>query len=93
MVMELCRVFVGNIATACINFLMSTYTKFQVDAQIDASVLKVVAALITLSFQRRDQRRAAMSESRTPSDIRGSDHANESIKNIEMEKQAEKVDP
>jgi hypothetical protein len=26
-VMYLCRVFVGNIATACINFSMSTFTK------------------------------------------------------------------
>jgi len=66
------RVFVGNIATACINFLM------------------IIAALTTLSFQRRDQRRAAM---RTPRDIRDDGHASESIKSIDMEKRVEKGAP
>lgn len=37
----------------------------------------IIAALITLSFQRRDQRRAAISETRTPGDV--TDDGHESI--------------
>lgn len=67
------RVFVGNIATACINFSM------------------IIAALITLYFQRRDERRAAKGEIRTPGDVR--DVGQGSTKSIDKEMQAEKEVP
>ncbi|KAF8259265.1 MFS general substrate transporter [Lactarius quietus] len=64
------RVFVGNITTACINFLM------------------IIAALITLSLQRRDQRRAATSETATPGDVR--DESDGCTKSIDKERREEK---
>ena len=54
-------------------------------------MLKVIAALITLAFQRRDERRAAMSEIRTSSDIKDAGHVGESIKSVDTEKRAEKA--
>ena len=69
------------------------HTALPVDVKTDASVVKVIAALITLSFQRRDQRRAARSEIRTPSDIRDDGHVGESIKSIDTEKRTEKGVP
>jgi len=51
------------------------------------SMLKVIAALTTLSFQRRDQRRAVMSEIRTPGDI--TDGHDERKKSIDTKRQAD----
>jgi hypothetical protein len=51
-------------------------------------MFKVIAAFTTLSFQRRDQRRAAMSEIRTPSD-----DGHESIKSVNTERRVEEGFP
>ncbi|KAH9014762.1 MFS general substrate transporter [Lactarius pseudohatsudake] len=51
----------------------------------------IIAALTTLSFQRRDQRRAAISETRTPGDV--TDDGHESIKSIGTKRRAEEGVP
>ena len=68
MLMYLCRVLIGNISTACINFFMSTYTKTFCGCP-NLLMLTVIAALTTLFFQRRDQRRAETSEISTLGDV------------------------
>jgi len=55
-------------------------------------MLKVIAALTTLSFQRRDQRGAAMSEIRTPGGVTDND-GHESIKSIDTKRRAEEGVP
>ena len=51
-------------------------------------MLKVIAALTTLYLQRRDERRAAKGEIRTPGDVR--DVSQESTRNIDKEMQEKK---
>ncbi|KAI9441913.1 MFS general substrate transporter [Lactarius indigo] len=51
----------------------------------------IIAALTTLSFQRRDQRRAATSEIRTPSGV--TDDGHENIKSIDTKRRAEEGVP
>jgi len=53
------RVFKGNVATACINFLM------------------IVMTLVTLYFQRREQRRVGLCRVETPADVKGDKHESE----------------
>lgn len=52
-------------------------------------MLTVVAAFSTLYFQRRDQRRAAKTEIRTPGDITDYE-GHESTKSIDTKKRTEK---
>ena len=54
-------------------------------------MLKVIAALITLFLQRRDERRVAEGEVRTPGDIR--DLSQGSSKSIDKAMQAKKEVP
>ena len=61
-----------------------------VDVETDV-MLKVITALITLYLQRRDERRAAKDEIRTPGDVR--DVSQGCTKSIEKEMQAEKEAP
>ncbi|KAI0288707.1 MFS general substrate transporter [Russula brevipes] len=53
------RVFKGNVATACINFLM------------------IVMTLVTLYFQRREQRHVGLCRVETPADVKGDKHESE----------------
>jgi hypothetical protein len=57
----------------------------------NSGILKVIAALITLFLQRRDERRAAKSEIRTPGDAR--DVSQGSTKSVDKEMQEEKEVP
>ena len=54
-------------------------------------MIKVIAALITLYLQRRDERRVAKGEIRTPGDVR--DVSQGSTKSIGKEIQVEKEAP
>ena len=91
MALHLYRVLVGNISTACISLLMSAYTEHVLWTP-KLTHVKVVAAFITLYFQRRDQQRAVMSEIRTPGDVMDYD-GHESKKGVDTKGRAEERVP